>query len=666
MITLLMLTASGAPTVQVGGQSLPDPWRWLEDDGAPEVERWLAEQASITRARFAELELPAARRRVESALAARRERQLVHARGETLLWRVGEPRDGEEASRFEVAWGDAPPAPIRREDGAVWAGVLCALSLSPSGRRVVLGERARDKRGEEACALSVFTDDGRSWEVPAPAGVVFVSWEDEETLFVSDRQSTYDHRLLRVPLDGAGHEVLDRTSWPAWVMPVGEELLVVQEGPGFELLLRGRPGHFRPVRCGPACSPTRQDPLQVVGTWRDEVLIVVPGEGRRRVVAVGPEGEARDVVREDPEWRIVDAWRHGDGVLVVSSLHARLAATWVGFDGGPARSLPLPDGAWVKAWPGRTHVGAIEVAQPGGGVLLRLGPDLELSPIAGGEVLGRFLVVDTPGEEGTIPVSLWLPEGRAEVPLWAHVYGGFGAAIDVRAGLGDLAWVQAGGGVAWLHVRGGSELGAASDLHGPGARLQVYGDAVRAIAGVHAAGVGVPGEVIVSGFSNGGVTALGAAFLAPERFAAVIAGSGPYDLLRGARFPGWWWPQEYGRVGRRGQADDILAAAPLLHIPPQPPPLLLHTGEADGVVPPAHARKATAALRDAGAQVWLRVWPWMTHSREVRVVRGDQRELVEVTTELLAFAADAVGLELGAATPAQMRAAPAPSGCGAP
>jgi hypothetical protein len=45
---------------------------------------------------------------------------------------------------------------------------------------------------------------------------------------------------------------------------------------------------------------------------------------------------------------------------------------------------------------------------------------------------------------------------------------------------------------------------------------------------------------------------------------------------------------------------------------------------------------------------------------------GDQRELVEVTTELLAFAADAVGLELAVPTPVAARPGPGPSGCGAP
>lgn len=632
-----------------------DPWRWLEDP-SPATALWLAEQAAITRTHLAELDLASAHQRVREAMQDGADRTLAHARGQTLVWRLQDTDGPVPLSRFELSWNDGPPTPALRPDGSRWSGELCALSLSPSGRRLVLGGWTPGPPDQRTCALTALADDGRAWPVLAPGHPVYVSWEDEERLFISDRVEEHHHRLLRVPLDGSAHEELERTTWPAWAMEVGDELLVVQQGPSFDLPSRGEPGHLRPVRAGALPA------VRVIGVHDDEVLLLAGPEDARQLLAVNGEGDRRTIPPPWPTWRVASAWRHGEGLLVVYTFRARLSVVWRPFEGSP-QALPLPPGARVKAWPGRTHVAALEVAHPGGSQLFHLDPDLQLTSIPYERPIGRFLVVDTPAEGGTLPVSLWLPEDRSDVPLWAHVYGGFRSALQVAAGPAERAWVERGGGVAWLHVRGGSELGDPGDLHGPEARPLIYGDVVHAITGLHAAGIGVPGRVVLSGFSNGGLTALGAAFLAPQRFAAVIAGSGPYDLVQGERFPGWWWPDEYGRMRRPAQRAAILAAAPLLHVPADCPPILLHTGQADLVVPPAHAYKATAALRAADQPVWLRVWPWTTHayvSGRVETTSLDTHR--ESASELLAFAAQAVGLELGAPPAAPPRVRPPTGG----
>jgi carboxymethylenebutenolidase len=245
---------------------------------------------------------------------------------------------------------------------------------------------------------------------------------------------------------------------------------------------------------------------------------------------------------------------------------------------GPART------AGARRHPGRERVGAR-------GLLAVLALLLALAP---GEVQAvREIPVDYPGSEGPMPARLWVPEGRGPRPgvLVLHTILGPEPAIEQFAR--DLAaegFVTLTPDLFALH-----EFGAEGRVDHP----LVLGDLAGALAflrgrpEVHGQPLGVVG------FSFGARLAVLAAALHPE-LRAVVAYYGVASFQALAR---------HRPVGGRA-----LASVPLTErVGALQAPVLLHYGEADGVVPPEQGRLLHEALRAAGKASTLWTYPGADH-----------------------------------------------------
>lgn len=188
-------------------------------------------------------------------------------------------------------------------------------------------------------------------------------------------------------------------------------------------------------------------------------------------------------------------------------------------------------------------------------------------------------------------------------------YGGFGASLEPRyLPLFGKAWIEAGGAYAEAHIRGGGELGPDWHAQAKGAgRHKTFADFAAVAADLASRGITTPRRIACHGASNGGLLCGVMLTRYPERFGAIWASVGVYDMLRFTQFrAGRGWIDEYGDPDDPEARAWLAACSPIHNIPAGPlPPVLIDTSNRDDRVDPSHSRRFVAALQAAGHQPYF-------------------------------------------------------------
>ncbi len=238
------------------------------------------------------------------------------------------------------------------------------------------------------------------------------------------------------------------------------------------------------------------------------------------------------------------------------------------------------------------------------------------------------------------------PDGARPTILYG--YGGFNVPLSPAWSAVAAAWVERGGVYAIANLRGGSEEGEAWHRAGMREHKQnVFDDFAAAAEHLIDGGWTTPARLAVSGGSNGGLLVGAALTQRPELFAAVACSAPLLDMVRYERFGlGETWNDEYGRADDPTELGWLVAYSPYHHVVKGTgyPAVLFTVFESDTRVDPLHARKLCAALQWATGSdrpVLLR--------RELQAGHGARsvRRTVDLQTDVLAFLAAQVGLELG-------------------
>jgi prolyl oligopeptidase len=183
-------------------------------------------------------------------------------------------------------------------------------------------------------------------------------------------------------------------------------------------------------------------------------------------------------------------------------------------------------------------------------------------------------------------------------------YGGFSISLLTPAfAPAALAWVAAGGVYAIAGLRGGAEEGEA--WHRAGMRehkQRVFDDFRAAAATLVGDGWTTPGELAISGGSNGGLLVGAALTQWPDAYAAVVCSAPLLDMVRYERFGlGQLWSDEYGTASDPAELGWLLSYSPYHHVREgvRYPAVLFTVFDSDSRVDPLHARKMCAALQHA-------------------------------------------------------------------
>ena len=228
-------------------------------------------------------------------------------------------------------------------------------------------------------------------------------------------------------------------------------------------------------------------------------------------------------------------------------------------------------------------------------------------PVATGELLSRQVFYRS--ADGTrVPMFLVHRQDIAldgDNPTLLYGYGGFDVSLTPGFTAAWLPWLTRGGVYAVANLRGGGEYGA--DWHRAGMlehKQNVFDDFYAAAEWLIDNGYTRSERLGIRGGSNGGLLTGVAITQRPELFSAAIVAVPLLDMLRYQHFlMARYWVPEYGTAEDARQFAFLRAYSPYQNIRPgvRYPATLLTAGENDTRVHPLHARKMAAALQAATA-----------------------------------------------------------------
>ncbi len=187
-------------------------------------------------------------------------------------------------------------------------------------------------------------------------------------------------------------------------------------------------------------------------------------------------------------------------------------------------------------------------------------------------------------------------------PFQLYGYGGFNVNMSPYFRGSIYPWLEAGGGYAVPNLRGGGEFG--EDWHKAGMlgnKQNVFDDFIGAAEFLIEKGYTSADKLGIKGGSNGGLLVGAAMTQRPELFGAVICGVPLLDMVRYHLFgSGKTWISEYGSADDADQFAALYAYSPYHHVAAADyPALLMMAADSDDRVDPMHARKFVAAVQHA-------------------------------------------------------------------
>jgi len=263
-------------------------------------------------------------------------------------------------------------------------------------------------------------------------------------------------------------------------------------------------------------------------------------------------------------------------------------------------------------------------------------------------------------KDGTrVPLFLVARKGtnlKRPSPTLLYGYGGFNISVTPSFSSTNLAWVEQGGVLAVVNLRGGGEYGKAWHDAGRLANKQnVFDDFIGAGEYLVRERVTSPRKLAVYGRSNGGLLVGAVVNQRPDLFAAALPAVGVMDMLRFNRFTaGRYWTDDYGDPAKPDDFRTLRAYSPYHNIQSGKdyPAVLVTTADTDDRVVPGHSFKYTAALQAANT------------GPEPKLIRIETRaghgagkptdKIIEEFADMYGFIAHHTGLRV---TPAAQRTA---------
>lgn len=226
-------------------------------------------------------------------------------------------------------------------------------------------------------------------------------------------------------------------------------------------------------------------------------------------------------------------------------------------------------------------------------------------------------------------------------PTILYGYGGFNISLTPAFSITNAVWMEQGGIYAVPNLRGGGEYG--KKWHDAGTQLKkqnVFDDFITAAEYLIANKYTSSDFLAISGGSNGGLLVGACMTQRPELFKVALPAVGVLDMLRYHTFTaGAGWAYDYGTSEQSKEMFDyILGYSPLHNVKEAKyPATLVTTADHDDRVVPAHSFKFIAALQK-------------NHKGEnpvlIRIEKSAGHGAGKPTTKIIEEAADKIGFTL--------------------
>ena len=204
-----------------------------------------------------------------------------------------------------------------------------------------------------------------------------------------------------------------------------------------------------------------------------------------------------------------------------------------------------------------------------------------------------------------IPMFLTYQEGlkkNGKNPVFLYGYGGFNISLYPSFSINRIPFLENGGIYVQVNLRGGSEYG--EDWHVAGTKMQkqnVFNDFIAAAEYLIDNKYTNPQKIAIVGGSNGGLLVGACMTQRPDLFRVAIPQVGVMDMLRYHKFTiGWNWASDYGTSEDSKEMFEYLKGYSPLHNLKKGtkyPATLVTTADHDDRVVPAHSFKFAATLQ---------------------------------------------------------------------
>ena len=621
------------------GTKVPDPYRWLEDDNAPEVGAWVTAQNKVTFDYLDTIPYRAQiRKRLEKLLNYPRYSAPAR-RGENFVFSKNDGLQNQSVYYIQKGLDGTPELLLDpNKFSADGTSQLGGFSLSESGKYVAYGisEGGSDWRDFyvlDVAARKPLTDhiewvkfSGASWV--GDEGFYYNRYPQPESgkkmAGKNEYQKIYYHKV-------GSPQSEDKLVYEDNEHPLRRQGVGVTEDQRFEILgvsdssagKKGNSVFFRERGKDQAFTPIvpdiGDDSYGVIDNIKNAFLIETDhGAPNGKVVQYDPAAKTwKDVLPERPE-PLQTAGTAGGKLFVTYLKDVTTRAYVYSLDGKLENEIQLPGLGSAGGFGGKKDDKFVFYSFTS----FNYPPTIYKYDIATKKST-VFRTVDIPGfnapdyevkqvfypsKDGTrVPMFITYKKGLkldGNNPTVLYGYGGFNITTNPAFSALRIALLEQGVVYASANMRGGGEYG--EKWHEAGTKLKkqnVFDDFIAAAEYLIAQKYTSPSRLAIHGGSNGGLLVGAVSNQRPELFRAVVEQAGVMDMLRFHKFTiGSAWISDYGSSEQNeAQFKALYAYSPIHNVKAgaKYPATLITTADHDDRVVPAHNFKYAAALQAA-------------------------------------------------------------------
>jgi prolyl oligopeptidase len=624
------------------GVTVPDPYRWLEDDNSAETAAWVTAQNKVT---FGYLEQIPYRAALKSRLETLFNYPKFGAPSRKGEWFFFSKNDGLQNQNVLYVQKGLTGTPEVLIDPNKWSedGTtrLAAFSLSKTGKYAVVGVSRSGSDWQEYGVMEVATKtmlpdklewikvSSPSWSAdgfyysryPAPA-------KGRELSSANENHQVYYHKV-------GTPQSADTLVFEDKANPQRFHMVGTTEDERFAILVvsdrgKGKKGNAVFVR-DLSKNETTFRPL--IGTIGDDSFDVIDNVGEKLLVQTDRGASNGKVVLIDPaqpdeaSWKVVlperaeplqGAGTAGDKLFVTYLKDVTTVAEVRALDGTLENVIQLPGPGTAGGFGGERDSTFVFYTFTS----FNVPPTIYRYDIAT-KASSVFRTPEIPGfdasafetkqvfytsKDGTrVPMFLVYRKGLkldGTNPTLLYGYGGFNITTAPSFSALRIALLEQGFVYASANLRGGGEYG--EKWHEAGTKLKkqnVFDDFIAAAEWLIANKYTSTDKLAIQGGSNGGLLVGAVMNQRPELFRAAIPQVGVMDMLRFHKFTiGWNWIADYGSSDNADEFKALFAYSPLHNLKAgvKYPATLITTADHDDRVVPAHSFKYAATLQERG------------------------------------------------------------------